>query len=58
MMILLDQFGYQTGPAGLMACADPGAVVAVEVFVEWNRVAPVRVGLKFFRAAGPLPAKC
>jgi len=33
-MILLDQLGYQTGPAGLVARADPGAVVAVEVLVK------------------------
>ncbi len=32
-----------------MACTEPGAIVAVEVFVEQNVVAPVRVALKTFR---------
>ena len=31
--------------------ADPGAVVAVEVFVERDQIAPVRIVLEFFRAA-------
>src|SRR5439155_9780966 len=31
------------GPAGLVAGPDPGAVVAVEVLVEQDQVAPVRV---------------
>jgi hypothetical protein len=29
-----DQGRHQTGPSGLMAGADPGAVVAMEIFVE------------------------
>src|SRR5438046_6366097 len=36
-----------TGPAGLMARAETGAVVAVEVFVEQDEIAPVRVFLEF-----------
>ena len=31
---LLQEFGDETGPARLMARADAGAIVAVEVFVE------------------------
>src|SRR5262249_60659665 len=37
----LEQFCYQAGPACLMIRADAGAVVAVEVFVKQNEVAPV-----------------
>ena len=37
--------------AGLMARAEPGAVIAMEVFIKENVVAPVRIGLKFLRAA-------
>src|ERR1700674_2777457 len=43
---LFNQFCDETGPAGLVACADAGAVVAVEVFVENDEVAPVWVVLK------------
>ena len=31
---LLQEFGDEAGPASLMARADAGAIVAVEVFVE------------------------
>jgi hypothetical protein len=31
---LLNEFGNQSGPAGLVAGAEAGAVVAVEVFEE------------------------
>ena len=51
LVVLLDELGDQSGPAGLVARADPGAVVAVEVFVEWDQITPVRVVLEFFRAA-------
>ena len=34
-----------------MAGANAGAVVAMEVFVKQNEVAPVRVGLKLLGAA-------
>ena len=50
-MVLLDEFGNQSGPAGLMTRADPGAVVAMEVFVERDQITPVWVALEFFRAA-------
>ena len=36
----------QAGPAGLVARAEAGAVVAVEVLVEEQQVAPVRVLLE------------
>src|SRR5512135_963866 len=47
----LDGLGHEPGPAGLMAGAEPGSVVAVEVFVEEDVIAPVRIALKFLRAA-------
>ena len=43
---LLEELGYQAGPAGLVVGAQAGAGVAVEVFVEQNRIAPVRVGVE------------
>jgi len=39
----LDQPGDEAGPAGLVAGADPGAVVAVEVLVEQDVVSPVGI---------------
>ena len=38
--------GDQAGPARLVAGAQPGAIVAVEVFMKKDEVAPVRVLLK------------
>jgi hypothetical protein len=35
-----DQTRHQSGPPGLMAGADTGAVVAVEILVEQQAVAP------------------
>src|SRR5256885_14396269 len=43
---LLKQFRHQSGPSGLMVCAHSGAKVAIEIFVELDQVAPVRVILK------------
>ena len=43
-------------PSGLVAGANAGAVVAVEVFVEKDVVSPMRVGLEFLRAAKHRPA--
>src|SRR5262249_20444576 len=59
LMVLLDELGAQSGPAGLVARTDSGAVVAVEVFVKRNQIAPMRVVLKFFSAAegGSLPIR-
>ena len=51
LSILLNQFRNERRPAGLVAGADAGAVVAVKVFVKRNEVAPVRILLKFLRAA-------
>src|SRR5580698_3934434 len=48
---LLDQFGYQTAPAGLVARAETGAVIPVKIFVEEEQVFPVRIALKDFGAA-------
>src|SRR5262245_21364906 len=48
---LLQQLSDQRRPACLMARPDAGSVVAVEVFVERNVVAEVRIGLEFFRPA-------
>src|SRR5262249_60394140 len=52
---LLRGLGPDPGPAGLMARADPGAVVAVEVLVEEHEVAPVRVVLEFLGTAVDRP---
>src|SRR5579864_2565830 len=43
---LLDQFGDEAGPSGLMVGAEAGAVIAVEVFEELDQLRPVRVRLK------------
>src|SRR5690349_21446585 len=54
--VKLDQFGNQAGPASLMASAEPGAVVTVEVFVKEDVIAPVWIVLELLRAAvdGPM----
>ena len=41
------------GPAGLMTGAQAGAVVAVEVLVEQDEIAPVRVLLELLRPRKP-----
>src|SRR5436309_12854996 len=41
---LLEQLGDEARPARLVTGADAGAVVTVEVLVEEDQVAPVRVG--------------
>ena len=51
----LDQLRHQSCPAGLVTRAEPRAVVAVEVFVEQDQVAPVRIVLELFRAAVDRP---
>ena len=53
---LLQQLGHQSRPARLMAGAQPGAIVAVEILVEQNVIAEMRIGLKFLRAAKYRPA--
>src|SRR6516164_444932 len=43
--------GYDTGPAGLVARTKASPVVAVEVFVERDVIAPIRVFLKYLLAS-------
>src|SRR6266511_514211 len=43
---LLEKLGDEPRPAGLVAGADAGTVVAVKVLVEGNQAAPVRVSLE------------
>ncbi len=47
---LLDQLGDKSCASRLVTRPDSGAVVAMEVFVEINQIAPVRVVLEFFKA--------
>src|SRR5439155_26516778 len=51
----LHETGNDARPASLMAGAKAGAVVAVEVFVEQDEIAPVRVFLELPRAAVDRP---
>src|SRR5208337_5294740 len=46
-----DQFRHHPGPSGLVAGADPRAVVAMEILEEQETVAPVRICLKSFRSS-------
>src|SRR2546425_1916137 len=43
---LLEQLGHESRPAGLMARANAGTVVAVEVFIKPDEIPPVGVGLE------------
>src|SRR5271157_6229244 len=43
----LDQAGDDTGPSRLVARTEAGAVVAMEVFVEQQMVAPMGIVLEF-----------
>src|SRR4029077_7400781 len=54
--VKLNELGHQPSPAGLMAGAESGAIVAMEVFEEEDVVAPVRIALEFIRAAINWPA--
>src|SRR5947208_1093082 len=47
---LLNQFGHQPSPAGLVTRPDPSSVVSVKIFVKLNEVAPVGVALKLFES--------
>src|SRR3954469_19514159 len=51
-----DQIRDEPRPAGLVSCAEAGAVVAVEVFVEDDVVAPPRVVLEPLDPAETGPA--
>ena len=53
--VLLNEFCDQAGPTRLMAGANTGTVVAVKVFVERNKVAPVSVAMKLFDGAKNRP---
>jgi hypothetical protein len=53
---LLQEFGHQRGPTRLMTGADASAVIAVEVFVKQDQIAPMRIVLKRFRPAVDWPA--
>src|SRR5713226_9798128 len=48
---LFAEFCHQTGPAGLVACADPGAVVSMKIFVKQDEISPVRIALKEFHSS-------
>lgn len=43
---LFQQFGDESGPAGLMAGAQTGAVITMKVFVELNEIPPMGVVLE------------
>src|SRR5689334_18742724 len=47
----LDQTGNTARPSGLMAGADAGAIVAMEVFVEQDQISPVGIVLEFLCTA-------
>src|SRR5690349_2697348 len=47
----LDEFCNNPSPAGLVAGAKSSAIVAMEILIEKNIIAPVRVGLEFFGTA-------
>ncbi len=49
--VKLDEFGNQSGPAGLVTSAEPCTVVSMEVFIEEDVVAPEGITLEFFGAA-------
>jgi len=55
-VVELRERSDETGPSGLMARTDAGAVVAVELLVEQHEVAEVRIGLEFLRIAVHRPA--
>lgn len=44
--LLLQQLGYQAGPAGLVTGAEPGARVAVEILEKQHIIAPKRIVLQ------------
>src|SRR6266403_3637940 len=48
---LLNELGNQSGPSGLVARSNAGAIVAMKVFVKVDEVAPVWIGLKFLEPA-------
>lgn len=53
---LLKQLGHRSCPTSLMAGPDPSACIPVEVLVEQEVVAPVRIGLERLVCAENRPA--
>ena len=55
--LLLNELGDQACPAGLMAGANAGPIVPMKVFIEEDKIAPVRVALEavFGAEDGPSP---
>ena len=47
LVVLLNELCYQSGPAGLMAGPNTGAIVAVKVLMERHQIVPVWIGLEF-----------
>ena len=43
----LNETRDESGPTCLMTCANPGAVVVMEIFVEQNQITPVRIVLEY-----------
>lgn len=56
LVVLLNELGDQPSPAGLVARADPGAVITVEIFMKRDQIAPVRIVLEFSSAAKNRPS--
>src|SRR5215510_8737915 len=54
--IFIEQGNNERGPTGLVACADAGPRVSVEVLRKENVVAPMRIGLKVLIVAICRPA--
>ena len=48
---LCDELGHHAGPTRLVAGAEAGPVVAVEILVKQDKVAPARIDLKLFDGA-------
>ena len=54
---LLQQFGHQSGPPRLVARSYTGAIIAVEILIKQNMVAPVGIVLerRLVAVYGPSP---
>ena len=48
---LLNELSHQASPPRLMTGTNACSIIAVEVFIEQNEIAPVGIGLKRFTAA-------
>src|SRR5258707_1624907 len=48
---LFKELGNESSPSGLVTRSDASSIVAVEVLVKIDAVAPVRIALKFFEPA-------